>query len=190
MLMGKRTVYRLKRFPAKTRGRVVMMVPGSMLPILLTAAVALAQSSDEWPQFRGNPALTGVTTATVPAQLKLLWTFEAGDSIESSAAIANGVVFVGCQSGHLLAVDLQTGKLKWKYKTEQGVGESSPAVHDGIVYVGDLSGMVHAVAADSGKRVWTFQTGTEIKSSPVVAAGRVLIGSYDGTLYALGPRDG
>ena len=41
----------------------------------------------EWPQFRGNPLLTGVATQPIPQNLKLLWTYQAGDSIESSAAI-------------------------------------------------------------------------------------------------------
>ena len=51
--------------------------------------------ADRWPQFRGIAALLGTTEATLPATLKLLWTYEAGDAIESSAAIADGVVYVG-----------------------------------------------------------------------------------------------
>ena len=42
-------------------------------------------AADEWPQFRGNPQLTGVTNATLPGTLKVLWTYEAGEPIESSA---------------------------------------------------------------------------------------------------------
>ena len=45
---------------------------------------------DDWPQFRGNPQLTGVTASVIAPNLKLLWSYEAGESIESSAAIANG----------------------------------------------------------------------------------------------------
>ena len=41
-----------------------------------------------------------------------------------------------------------------------------------------------------GKAAWTFKTGTEIKSSPVVVGDKVLIGSYDSHLYALGAKDG
>src|SRR5204862_179014 len=101
-----------------------------LLPLLLSAA-------DDWPQFRANPQLTGVTSAAIPATLKLLWTYEAGESIESSAAISSGTVYVGVQPGELIAVDLQTGKLRWKYKAQEGIAESSPAVHDGVVYIGD-----------------------------------------------------
>ena len=47
-----------------------------------------------------------------------------------------------------------------------------------------LTGVFHAVDAATGKARWTFKTGAEIKSSPVVAGNRVLIGSYDGTSTA------
>jgi outer membrane protein assembly factor BamB len=89
----------------------------------------------------------------------------------------------------LLALDLKTGKLLWKYKTTEGIGESSPCVADGVIYVGDLAGVVHAVGKD-GKALWTFKAGSEIKASPVVVEDRVLIGSYDETLYCLAAKTG
>jgi outer membrane protein assembly factor BamB len=154
-----------------------------LLPLLLSAA-------DEWPQFRGNPQLTGVATTELPATIKLLWTYEAGDAIESSAAISAGTVYVGVETGDLLAIDLATGKLRWKYRAQEGIAESSPAVHEGVVYVGDSAGLLHAVRAADGKALWTFKTEAEIKSSPVVFGDRVLIGSYDGNIYCLSARDG
>ena len=149
-----------------------------------------APAHDSWPQFRGNAALTGVAQTVLPAQLKVLWTYEAGDAIESSAAIADGKVFVGAATGHLLALNLADGKLLWKYAVEQAVGESSPAVAEGLVFIGDLGGILHAVRVADGSKAWTFQTATEIKSSPVVVGDRVLIGSYDAKLYCLSLKDG
>src|SRR5579871_2054352 len=162
-----------------------------MRSLLLLVLPSMLLAADEWPQFRGNPQLTGIAVGTVPAELKLLWTYEAGDSIESSAAIAGGAVYVGSQTGDLVAVDLATGKLRWKYRaSKEGIAESSPAVHDGVVYVGDSAGLLHAVRTSDGKALWTFKTESEIKSSPVVAGDRVLIGSYDGNLYCISTRDG
>src|SRR5882724_10963924 len=149
---------------------------------LLAGLFALTLSAaDDWPQFRGNPSLNGVTNSAVPKALKLLWTFEAGESIESSAAIVDGVVYFGTQTPELIAVNLADGKLKWRYKCKDGLGESSPAVANGIVIVGDLSGTVHAVNAADGKPVWTFAAGGEVKASPVFPEGKVIVGSYDGT---------
>lgn len=155
---------------------------------VLTCGLALG--ADDWPQFRGNPSLNGVTTSPVPKTLKLLWTFEVGESIESSAAIVDGVVYVGTQTPELIALNLSDGKLKWRYKCKDGLGESSPAVANGVVVVGDLSGTLHAVNAADGKPLWTFAAGGEIKSSPVISDGKVIFGSYDGTLYAVSLKDG
>src|SRR5271154_7035856 len=129
---------------------------GAQMVVLALACVLGLRADDSWPQFRGNPSLTGVSTSPVPKTLKLLWTFDAGDSIESSAAIQDGVVYVGSQSSDLIAVNLADGSLLWKYKVKDGIGESSPAVHAGVVVVGDLSGMIHGVNAKDGKGLWTF----------------------------------
>jgi outer membrane protein assembly factor BamB len=150
------------------------------------SASAQWAAPDAWPQFRGNPLLTGVSKTDVPKNIRLLWTYEAGEAIESSAAIADGTVFVGTQKGELIALDLGNGSVRWKYNAAQeGIGESSPCVSNGVVYVGDLSGVLHAVSARDGRRLWTFKTGGEIKSSPVIVGDRVLIGSYDQHLYCL-----
>jgi eukaryotic-like serine/threonine-protein kinase len=162
---------------------------------LLMASTLLASSqapstSSEWRQFRGNPRLTGVAPSVPPDTLKVIWSYQAGEAILSSPAVAEGVVYVGVGNGDLIAVDLASGKLRWKYSTKSFVDESSPAVGSGAVYVGDLDGTVHAVNTRDGKPLWTFKTMGEIKSSPVVVNDRVLIGSYDGHLYALDVRTG
>ena len=151
-------------------------------------------NSDSWPQFRGNPGMTGVAPSAPPSDLKLLWTYDTGDTIESSAAIAAGVVYVGVGNGDLIAVDLDSGALRWTHSTQSYIGESSPAVGGGVVYIGDLEGTLHAVGASDGKPLWTFRTEGEIKSSPILVPLQgedlVLIGSYDTHLYALEARTG
>src|SRR4029453_18126428 len=183
------------RRAANSRARTTL-VRFAVLTALTVSASAqapptLSAPAERGAQFRGSPPLTGLSEARLPLTLKVLWTYEAGDAIESSAAIVDGVVYVGSQTGELHAVNLADGTLKWKYKASpDGIGESSPAVAGGLVYVGDLSGVLHAVRADTGQAAWTFKTATEIKSSPVVVGDKVLIGSYDSHLYALGAKDG
>jgi outer membrane protein assembly factor BamB len=163
-----------------------------ILAWLVLAPLAAQTPAPAWSQFRGTARLSGVATAAPPATLAVKWTYDAGESVESSAAIADGVVYVGSTKGELLALDLETGKLRWKYATGPNgfIGESSPAVHDGAVFVGDLAGTVHAVSAADGKKLWTFATDGEVKSSPVVVDDLVVIGSYDTHLYALDRRSG
>jgi outer membrane protein assembly factor BamB len=145
---------------------------------------------NNWSQFRGNHQLTGVSQSNVPATLKPLWTYEAGESIESSAAIVGGTVFVGSQKGELVALSLDNGSVYWKFATGNPIGESSPAYSNGAVFIGDLGGWINALNASNGQKLWAFKTNGEIKSSPVVVGDRVLIGSYDEHLYCLNARNG
>ena len=160
--------------------------------ILSVFSIGVAQDApaENWSQFRGNHQLTGVSQSQVPATLKQLWTYEAGESIESSAAIVGGTVFVGSQKGELVALSLDNGSVYWKYSTGNPIGESSAAYSNGAVFIGDLGGMLHAVNARDGKRFWAVKLGGEIKSSPVVYGDRILIGSYDANLYCVSTRDG
>ncbi len=145
--------------------------------------------ADSWPQFRGNLLLSGYSSSRV-GNMRHLWAADAGESVESSAAVAGGAVFVGTQRGELVSVNLGDGGVRWRYGAGNPIGESSPAVSRGVVYVGDLSGVMHAVRAADGQKVWTFKTGAEIKSSPVVVGTRVLFGSYDTHLYCLSTANG
>ena len=124
--------------------------------LLLSTHAVAQQAGAAWPQFRGNHRLTGVAESVPPAAPKLLWKYEVGESIDSSAAIADGVVYVGAFNGDLVAVDFATGKLRWKYQAGSPIGESSPAVSGGTVFVGDSSGIFHAVRTKDGSKLWTF----------------------------------
>src|SRR5687768_12515069 len=59
------------------------------LVLTLSSASLSAQETpaDNWGQFRGNHRNSGVSESKVPSALKVLWTYEAGDVIESSAAV-------------------------------------------------------------------------------------------------------
>lgn len=167
------------------------------LTMLLTALVLpsagqapVSAPVDQWRHFRGSSPLQGVSSSAVPDDLDVLWTYDTGDTIDSSAAIADGRVYVGVGNGDLIALDFESGELAWTHATGSFFGESSPAVEDGVVYIGDLDGVLHAVRADDGEGLWTFQTGSEIKSSPIVAEGLVLMASYDTSLYAVDAKTG
>ena len=140
-----------------------------LLALWLVPALSAQAPADAWSQFRGSPALTGVSASVPPADLELLWTYDVGDVIESSPAVVGDVVYLGAGSGDLLALDLDSGELLWSYTTGNLIGESSPAVADGTVYVGDLAGVLHAVDAADGHPRWTFETEAEIR---FVAGGR------------------
>ena len=68
--------------------------------LLYTLTIFIVQYTyADWTSFRGNPQLTGVANSQLPEKLELLWTFKAGDMIESTAAIVENVVYLGALDG-------------------------------------------------------------------------------------------
>lgn len=191
MLFKQRAKSKVQRVNAVLQTRLgFVLVLIFALCALPFAARAQDTPADNWSQFRGNHSLTGVSQSALGNNLKLLWTYEAGDSIESSAAIVGRTVFIGSQKGELVSLNLDNGQVYWKFSTGAPVGESSPAYSAGVVYIGDSAGWLNALNASNGQKLWAFKTGSEIKSSPVVVGDRVLIGSYDQHLYCLSARNG
>src|SRR5438046_4342331 len=118
-----------------------------------------------WPMFRGNPALTGLASGTLPDKLSLLWSFKTGGPVKSSAAIVEGHVFIGSGDGNVDALDLASGKKGWAARTG-GPVDSSPLVLDGSVFFGSTDNSLRAVEAASGKPVWKYETGDKILGAP------------------------
>ena len=106
----------------------------------------------------------------------------------SSPVISGNVLYVGNLDGNLYAVDVTSGKLRWRFKTGDGV-TSTPAVENGIVYFGSNDNNVYAVD-ESGKKVWAFKTGAWVNASPRVKDGVVYIGSHDKNFYLLDAKTG
>jgi len=75
----------------------------------------------------------------------------------------------------------ETGLL-WSYPLD-GHCCSTPAIHDGLVFVGDCERNVHCVDAETGEPCWVHETGGEIWGSPLVADGKVYIGTRRGYLW-------
>ncbi len=135
--------------------------------------------------FRGNAHLTGVAGSVLPGKLVKRWSFKPSDEpIESSAAIAGGVVYIGSDDSFLYAIDLKTGKQRWKFETPFMV-RSSPTVHNGAVYFGNDDGIFYCVDARTGKEKWHFKAEGEIISSANIVDGRIIFGGYDSKVYCL-----
>jgi len=162
------------------------------LVVVLIASVCLVQADDPtrevpWPTFRGNLGQTGVSNVKLPDKLKEKWTFTTGDSVDGTAAIAGDVVYIASLDSHVYAIDLKTGKEKWKYKAAPF--DTPAAVRKDLVYIGDTDGVFHCIEAKTGKLKWKFETKSMVTSGATFAGENVLFGADNETLYCL-DKDG
>jgi outer membrane protein assembly factor BamB len=111
----------------------------------------------------------------------------------TTAAAADGLVYVGAPSQTVIALDARNGAQRWQAHLDVASPfDKFPTFvwveADGKVYVvsGNQSGnAIYAFDAATGAQRWRIHTGTDNLSTPTVANGVVYFGSYDDHVYAL-----
>jgi len=122
----------------------------------------------------------------------LLHELRLGSPVESSPAIADKLVCIGTDDGELVAVDIAAGAEAYRLRLGKLV-RSSPLVVGERLIVGVIegkgSGGLVALDALTGKLLWRRKLGPTF-SSPALAGSSLLVGSDDGSLYALDLEQG
>jgi len=161
-----------------------------LLALAGTAMIHASAQGVDWPMFRGNPALTGVSEAKVPLPLRLQWTFKTGGPVSSSPAVVGSNVYVGSASSNVFCLGLADGARRWSTAVS-GPVEASPLVLDGRLYIGDVNTNFYCLDAATGKILWTVGFDEKVKSSaswyepPGTGRKAILVGSYDFKLYSI-----
>jgi len=189
-----------------------------MKTIILIVALLFAITKDKQDNcqsvYRGNPQHTGCYEgAGIGLNSSVVWKFKTGDKVISSPVIYNETLFIGSDDCFFYAIDKKSGNLKWKFKTKGRVS-SSAAVFNKVVYINSFDGFVYALDVENGKLIWKFDTGGDkvfsatnlhgiqtggqvvedpwdmYLSSPVVAKGKVFVGSGNGYFWAINAKTG
>ncbi len=142
-----------------------------------------------WPMQGGTAQRAGVPGTTLNTPLVKAWEFPTGGRVCTAAAIAGGRVYVGSDSGKILALDAAAGRRLWEFETGDKV-RCSPAVAGGVIYCGSDDGSFYALDAASGARKWEFQCGGPVRASPAISGGVVVFGADDHCTYALNRKTG
>ncbi|MCF6314141.1 MAG: PQQ-binding-like beta-propeller repeat protein [Verrucomicrobiales bacterium] len=165
----------------------------------------------DWPLFRRDAQMQGVSKEDLLAPLKLLWEFHPEQKqvdgkkrkrpypIKATAVIKEGLVYVGSEQSRFFCLDLSDGKLRWEYQS-QGPITGPAAVIGEQVYFGCQYGFLYALDCKTGKELWKFEADDKIeggvnalevkdeKSGEMQM--RLFFGSYDNHLYALDAATG
>lgn len=119
--------------------------------------------------------------------------------VTSAPVVANGRVYVGNQSGRIVALDVRSGVPLWTAR-DGAIGPVWPA-GDSIFAVSDLNELMRLDASD-GSKIWgvPLPNFTERKPrrqdrvvphhGPILAGGRVIVASGDGLLRSYDPASG
>jgi alcohol dehydrogenase (cytochrome c) len=141
----------------------------------------------------GYSPLEQITADNVKG-LQPVWIFSTGEAKvhESAPLVNNGVMFVSTPNNQVIAIDVRTGNLLWRYKKPRPVG--AVVAHDtsrGVALYGDkvyfAAGEAVLVALDArtGKEVWTADVADSkaayyITLAPLIAGGKIMVGASGG----------
>jgi outer membrane protein assembly factor BamB len=120
----------------------------------------------------------------------------AQSAIDSSPAIdpttRGGLVITATHSGHVVALSMVDGTVRWSASLGSSAIESSPAVSGGVVYVGSDAGVLYALNEANGAILWNATLAGPIHSSPAVdgPGGTIVIGDDSGAVTALSTTTG
>lgn len=154
----------------------------------------------DWPYY-GNTldeqrfsSLTQVSTQNIQ-RLGLAWSLDVDgeNGLEASPVSVGGTIYFSGSMARVYAVDVATGKLKWRYSPEYGDAypkearimyavNRGVAYWEGKVFVSTKDGRLIAIDAETGKPVWEVNSaapGSHQMSTgaPRVFNGKVLIGN-------------
>ena len=114
------------------------------------------------------------------------WSYRTDDSVYSTPAVIDGMLFFGGWDSNVYALDEASGSLIWSYNVGAlgTITYSSPAVHDGRVFIGSENNNLYCLDEFTGGFIWSYHTMGVIQSSPSINAGKVFMGSQAG-MYAV-----
>jgi alcohol dehydrogenase (cytochrome c) len=151
--------------------------------------LSIRRTYDGW----GYSPLSQITTDNVK-NLRPAWIFSTGETKvhESAPLVNNGVMFVSTPNNQVIAIDVQTGNLLWRYKRPRPLG--AVVAHDttrGVALYGDKvyfaggEAVLTALDARTGKPVWTTDVADSkaayyITLAPLIAGGKVMVGASGG----------
>lgn len=188
--------------------------PDAAPPVDEAVAPMTVVPSQDWPLFRGDAEMQGVSRVEkINPPLELAWQFEPpalkelqeGQTrrippIKATAVIADGKAFVGSEESRFFCIDITDGSLIWEFKAESAI-TGSAAVVDDHVYFGDFAGFVYKLEIATGEEVrdWRFETFDKIEGGINVlevtnesgaVEKRLYIGSHDYHLYCINAQTG
>ncbi len=143
--------------------------------------------ADAAPAFYDGTFYFGTTSSVllaVSSSGSVVWTATLGAPVESTPAVAGGLVVAGADNGDLYALNASSGAVVWN-RSLGGSLLASPAVaSNGVVYEGSSSGLFAALNLSTGTVLWSVNDTSPVTSSPLLDDGYVFFVDQSGTIFA------
>ncbi len=194
-----RGAHRFMAFDKKTGETIWVSAPGGRPYDTTYAAPIIANINGTRLLIQG--ASDGVVHAIKPQTGEPVWKYEISKrGLNTGAAIYGTTAILthseenleSSEMGMMVAVDasakgaIKKEQIKWTTYGWQG-GFSSPVIDGERLYQIDNSANIAAFDVNTGKQLWLQNLGTIQKASPVLADGKLYVGTENGKFFILKP---
>jgi len=194
-----RGAHRFMAFDKKTGDTVWISAPGGRPYDTTYAAPIIANINGTRLLIQG--ASDGVTHAIKPQTGEPVWKYEISKRGLNTGVVVHGTTAILTHSeenldsnemGMMVAVDagskgeIKKEQVKWTIYAWQG-GYSSPVIDGDRLYQVDNGANLAAFDVNTGKQLWLQNLGTIQKASPVLADGKLYVGTENGKVFILKP---
>jgi len=173
----------------------------------ITAERLLAPEPGDWLNYRRTYDVTAFSPLRQINRrnvelLRSVWAYTMRDNSRwvATPIVANGLMYVSEGSGRVVAFDALTGELVWShvraYPQDIGMSEAYPrhrgvSIYGNVIYFGTADSFLVALDARDGRKLWEVQTGDYRTGEghahpPLIAGGKVFIGTTGGDFAARG----
>lgn len=166
------------RFPQKADGAMAFYAPVEISP---TGSILVGNSATKSHNFFNVD----------PANGNIIWSFDQAKNTWFAKSLTIGeTVFAASGDGNLYRLDLATGSSAGEpIKISDHSLWISPVSDGSAIYVVNMDHQVVALDLE-GNEKWTTELDTSILSSPLVADGKLYIGTLSGKLFSIDAASG
>ena len=155
---------------------------------VLVAALPGCSNRANWLSFRGKQG-RGFTSTRINTPIAVKWKLQLQYDDQQAMAfnppiIYDDTIYFGSDDGNFYALDIESGYMRWVFKTD-GPINSVPTADEDFIYFGSNDGYFYCVTRDEGIEVWSFDTKRRVQSSTALYDDNVVFTSDLGATYFL-----
>ncbi|WP_166824776.1 beta-alanine-activating enzyme beta-propeller domain-containing protein [Thalassoroseus pseudoceratinae] len=108
---------------------------------------------------------------------------------KSSPTVWEGVIYLGDEDGMFHAIDAETGKRKWQFKTNGEIISSASIVGEKVIF-GSYDNSLYCLNRKTGEKLWSFETDGYVNCSPAISTEHTFVTGCDEHLRVINLETG